>query len=102
MSTRFKIFIAFLSLSILLILIRCVYRIDELSDGYNGPLIHDEGLFVGLEGVMIIVAVFCLAVAQPGPVFGWPANEAKDVSGELGIGETVEQKDGKTSSERVS
>lgn len=30
---------------------------------------------MGLEGVLIIVAVFCLAVAQPGPVFGWPANE---------------------------
>lgn len=25
--------------------------IDELSDGYKGPLIHDEGLFIGLEGV---------------------------------------------------
>ena len=29
----------------------CCYRIDELSDGYNGPLIHNEGLFIGLEGV---------------------------------------------------
>ena len=47
----FKIFVAFLSLAILLILIRCVYRIDELSNGYSGPLIHDQGLFIGLEGV---------------------------------------------------
>ena len=47
----FKVFVGFLSLSIVLILIRCAYRIDELSDGYNGPLIHDEGLFIGLEGV---------------------------------------------------
>lgn len=51
LSTQFKMFSFFLALAILLILIRCVYRIDELSDGYNGPLIHDEGLFVGLEGV---------------------------------------------------
>ena len=50
-SGRFKIFVAFLSLAILLIFIRCIYRIDELSDGYSGPLIHDEGLFIGLEGV---------------------------------------------------
>ena len=47
----FKVFVAFLSLAVLLILIRCAYRIDELSDGYSGPLIHNEGLFIGLEGV---------------------------------------------------
>lgn len=49
--TSFKVFLGFLSLAILCILIRCVYRIDELSDGYSGPLIHNEGLFIGLEGV---------------------------------------------------
>ena len=48
---KFKLFITFLSIAIVLILIRCVYRIDELSDGYMGPLIHNEGLFIGLEGV---------------------------------------------------
>lgn len=79
----------FLSAAIVLILVRCVYRIDELSDGYNGPLIHNEPLFVGLEGVVIVVAVFCLAVAQPGPVFGWPANERGSVeeAGMAGSGE---------------
>ena len=48
---RFKIFLGSLSLAIVLILIRCTYRIDELSDGYDGPLIHDQGLFIGLEGL---------------------------------------------------
>jgi hypothetical protein len=51
LATSFKVFVVFLSLAILCILIRCVYRIDELSNGYSGPLIHDEGLFIGLEGV---------------------------------------------------
>ncbi len=50
-TTRFKVFVGFLSLAIVLILIRCVYRIDELSRGYSGPLIHNQGLFIGLEGV---------------------------------------------------
>jgi hypothetical protein len=50
-ATSFKVFLAFLSLAIFCILVRCVYRIDELSNGYSGPLIHNEGLFVGLEGV---------------------------------------------------
>ncbi|RDW76157.1 hypothetical protein BP5796_06978 [Coleophoma crateriformis] len=66
---RFKIFVGFLTLSILCILVRCVYRIDELSNGYEGPLIHDQGLFIGLEGVMVIAAVFALNVGHPGQIF---------------------------------
>ena len=50
-SMAFKVFVTFLSLAILCILIRCIYRIDELSDGYNGPLIKNQGLFIGFEGV---------------------------------------------------
>jgi hypothetical protein len=46
---RLKVFLAFLAASIVFILVRCVYRIDELSDGYQGSLIHNEGLFYGLE-----------------------------------------------------
>ena len=52
---RFKIFVGFLSLAILCIFIRCIYRIDELSDGYTGPLIHNENLFIGLEGVWVFL-----------------------------------------------
>ncbi|KAJ9640543.1 Envelope glycoprotein gp160 [Coniosporium apollinis] len=65
----FKVFIVFLSLAILLILIRCSFRIGELNEGYFGPLIHDQGLFIALEGVMIIAATFALNIAHPGPVF---------------------------------
>lgn len=54
--TSFKIFVAFLSLSITCILIRCAYRIDELSDGYDGPLIRNEPLFIGLEGVWVLLS----------------------------------------------
>lgn len=51
LSPEFKLFAGFLALAIVLILVRCVYRIDELSNGYYGALIHDQGLFIGLEGV---------------------------------------------------
>lgn len=49
--TKFKFFVLFLFLAIVVILTRCTYRIDELSDGYEGPLIHEQGLFIALEGV---------------------------------------------------
>lgn len=48
--TSFKMFVVFLTAAITFILIRCAYRIDELSNGYNGPLIHNEPLFIALEG----------------------------------------------------
>jgi RTA1 like protein len=51
LTLRFKIFVGFLVLAILLILIRSIYRIDELHSGYRGRLLHNEGLFIGLEGV---------------------------------------------------
>ena len=47
----FKRFVIFLSLGITLILVRCCYRIDELSGGYGSAEFRDEGKFIGLEGV---------------------------------------------------
>lgn len=69
LSKGFKIFSYFMTISITFILIRCCYRIDELSEGYGGHLIHNEGLFIALEGVMVLVAAYTLIIAHPGPVF---------------------------------
>ncbi|KAK5717728.1 parasitic phase-specific protein psp-1 [Elasticomyces elasticus] len=66
---RFKIFLAFLTLSTITIFIRCAYRIYELSDGYGGEAIHDQPTFIGLESVMIIIAIFSLNIGHPGLVF---------------------------------
>jgi hypothetical protein len=48
---RFKWFMAFISLAIIVIFIRCVFRIYELSSGYSGSAFHDQGLFIGLESM---------------------------------------------------
>lgn len=48
---RAKLFFGFLSLAVLTILIRCIFRADELKEGYSGDLISNEGLFIGLDGV---------------------------------------------------
>jgi hypothetical protein len=69
---RFKVFVTFLSAAIVLILARCGYRIAELKGGYTGPgseLIRDQGLFIALEGVLIVISVYFLVIAHPGPVF---------------------------------
>lgn len=50
-SKRFQIFVAFWALATLCVYIRCCYRIAELSDGYQGPMLHHQGEFIGLEGM---------------------------------------------------
>ncbi|KAL0932054.1 parasitic phase-specific protein psp-1 [Colletotrichum truncatum] len=70
LTKRENVFFAFLSLAISLILGRCAYRVDELSEGYrDSTKITNEGLFIGLEGVLIIVAVFSLCIGHPGLAF---------------------------------
>ncbi|KAL2128811.1 hypothetical protein VTI74DRAFT_8604 [Chaetomium olivicolor] len=68
-ATRLKLFFGFMALAILFTLARCSYRLAELHEGYGGDLVRDEGLFIGLEGVMVLAAVYCLMVGHPGLVF---------------------------------
>jgi hypothetical protein len=91
-SKRLKLFLSFLFASIVLILIRCCYRIVELHEGYFSELFRDETLFIIFEswyvlsffGAVIIhyinnacsvmvLAVFCLTVGNPGLVFSHKA-----------------------------
>ena len=51
MITREKLFLGFLSLATLMILFRCIFRTDELKEGYHGEAVKREDLFIGLEGV---------------------------------------------------
>ncbi|KLU88990.1 hypothetical protein MAPG_07969 [Magnaporthiopsis poae ATCC 64411] len=66
LNARLKLFLAALAAATILILGRSAYRVEELSKGYSGPSIRNEPLFIGLEGVVIVVAVFCLCVGHPG------------------------------------
>ncbi|EAQ83263.1 hypothetical protein CHGG_09667 [Chaetomium globosum CBS 148.51] len=66
---RLKLFFGFMVLAVVLILVRCAYRLVELKEGYGGELVGNEALFIGLEGVLVLVAVYCLMIAHPGFVF---------------------------------
>ncbi|CAI4218339.1 unnamed protein product [Parascedosporium putredinis] len=66
---RMNAFLGGLASAILLILARCVFRCYELREGYSGSTMSEEGLFIGLEGVLIVVAVAALGFGHPGLVF---------------------------------
>ncbi|KAF4853668.1 Sphingoid long-chain base transporter RSB1 [Colletotrichum siamense] len=79
LTQREKIFFGFLALAVALILARCSYRVDELSEGYsNSTKVTDEGLFIGLEGVLIVLAVFSLCLGHPGLAFENKSERAEE------------------------
>ncbi|KAM0722244.1 hypothetical protein Q7P37_001685 [Cladosporium fusiforme] len=92
LDARFKLFVVCLSLAILVIFIRCAFRIYELSEGYTGSAFHDEGMFIGLESIMIVLATMFLNIGHPGLVFG-PHHAATKSSpdGEYASSEEVKQ-----------
>ncbi|KAI1372980.1 RTA1-domain-containing protein [Hypoxylon crocopeplum] len=68
-NARLRHFLISLVAAMVLILVRCAYRVAELSEGYTGDVLHNEPLFIGLEGVLMVVAVLALCIGHPGYVF---------------------------------
>ncbi|KAJ7171191.1 RTA1-like protein [Mycena filopes] len=70
--------IAALSFSTLVLFIRSIYRIIELSGGWNGPVIQTEVYFIVLDGGMVSLASYTLNIFHPGRLLG-PAPAARGV-----------------------
>lgn len=68
-SLRFKGFLGGLTLATICIFWRSVYRVVELGEGWQGNLIRHQWLFVGFEGVMVIVACLALNTFHPSIMF---------------------------------
>jgi hypothetical protein len=66
-SLLFRGFLVALALATVCIFWRSVFRVAELSQGWSGPLMKRQDLFIGFEGVMIVVA--CLALNAFNPAF---------------------------------
>ncbi|KAJ4404369.1 hypothetical protein N0V91_005890 [Didymella pomorum] len=64
-----KVMIVWLAAATILILVRCIFRIYELKDGYFASAFRDEGTFIAFESVFMIIAVACLNVGHPGRAF---------------------------------
>jgi hypothetical protein len=82
---RFKGFLTGLTLATICIFWRSVYRVAELSEGWQGALIKRQWLFVGFEGVMVIVACFALNLFNPAFTF----KEAMEGLGGIGSGKKM-------------
>lgn len=61
---------AAISIGVVLIYIRCVYRVVELQEGFSGYLITNEVFIMTLDALMIALAGIVFAVFHPVFVFG--------------------------------
>jgi RTA1 like protein len=68
-SFRFKGFIAALTFATLCIFTRSVYRVAELSEGWEGHLIKTQKYFIGLEGAIVVAGILALNAFHPGICF---------------------------------
>jgi hypothetical protein len=68
-SRHFKGLLGAILVAYLFILIRCVYRIPEMSGGWSNPIMQNQILFIILDGVMCVVAALVLNVFHPGMLF---------------------------------
>ncbi len=65
-----------LGLAVLTIFIRSVFRVAELSGGFNGKLFNEQIPFMILEGPMIIIACTAMSTLHPGIAFQGSWHEA--------------------------
>ncbi|KLO17013.1 RTA1 like protein [Schizopora paradoxa] len=52
--------------SCVFLFVRAIYRLIELSDGWNGPVISTQWLFNTFDAAMVFLAMFILCLLHPG------------------------------------
>ncbi|EKM50076.1 uncharacterized protein PHACADRAFT_188436 [Phanerochaete carnosa HHB-10118-sp] len=80
-TTKLKLFSAAMGFSTLTLFIRAIYRVIELADGWNGRVIATQVYFNVLDGAMVVLAMYSLAVFNPG-YFLYSAQPAGDETDE--------------------
>ncbi len=64
-----------IGVSLLVMIIRGIYRTIELAQGWTGFLIRREGYFIALDGVTMVVATVVFNVYNPGSLLDGKTKE---------------------------
>lgn len=65
----YHIFLGAIAICSILIYIRCIYRLIELAEGWEGYLILRERYFLVLEALIVVIGTAVLSIVHPGFVF---------------------------------
>ncbi|KIP07455.1 hypothetical protein PHLGIDRAFT_30017 [Phlebiopsis gigantea 11061_1 CR5-6] len=78
-NTKLKLMSAALSFSTVTLFIRSIYRVIELAGGWNGRIISTQVYFNVLDGAMVVLAMYSLAIINPGYFLYRDAVEESDM-----------------------
>ena len=67
---HFHVLYVALALATVLIEVRSIFRVAELSGGFKGRLWNDETLFLVLDGAMVAAAALLMTIFHPARAFG--------------------------------
>ncbi|KAK9237495.1 RTA1 like protein-domain-containing protein [Lipomyces kononenkoae] len=65
-----KVFLAAVTAAVILVFVRSVYRVVELSVGWSGYLMTTEVYFLVLDSLMIVLATWIMCIFHPGFYLG--------------------------------
>ncbi|KAF7557689.1 hypothetical protein G7Z17_g457 [Cylindrodendrum hubeiense] len=60
-----KMFVRAITVSYILIIIRCVYRVPEQQMGWGNDLMQNEATFLTLDGAMMLISIWILTIFHP-------------------------------------
>lgn len=63
------------SIATIFIFVRCVFRVAELSEGFDSPIANDEVTYMILEGAAVSIASILMTATHPGVAFQGQWNE---------------------------
>src|SRR5271163_4399904 len=67
---KFKLFVAAIIISDIAIILRAIYRVVELAQGWRGYLITTEGWFYGFDTSLMIICMGIWVIGHPGITLG--------------------------------
>ncbi|GJN69796.1 hypothetical protein PLIIFM63780_000007 [Purpureocillium lilacinum] len=68
-NSKFRQFVWAVTAAYIAILIRCVYRIVEMSGGWGNHIMQDQPSFLVLDATLVLIAVYLLTIFHPGLFF---------------------------------
>jgi len=66
----FRLYVVGTFVATIFIYIRCIYRVAEMSHGYDGPITRHEIWFLIFDASMVLVGVSIITVIYPGAALG--------------------------------
>ena len=65
-SKKFRLFLCAIAVGVVTILVRCAFRVAELSEGFKGKVANNEALFMVFDSAMMVICVVVLSAGHPG------------------------------------